>query len=300
MEQTMSKNPNLRNDGSPKSTGFFGVVKTLDGTNRDMTEFSVGVDFGSGETEIPSLVPTLSREELDYLRKGNDPSKAIIEKAIAHAKYRTDQGKSPFWVEGEEMYSIPQGKNKNPRRTAASQQNERVLYPPVESLAQSLSEKAGAVLKGLANVPADAARYLLRGAVWAANKAGMLSEVKARMAKNAINESADNPIYLSKQYNDFLNAMGDKHPSTALASEVIGSALSGAAIAKGVQSLGKNLTGKVDLAKTPQRIMGVPIRVPKKYKHRWNQKGPVVIGNASAGAYTLAEEIVPTIDSYKK
>lgn len=86
----------IRNDGTKKGTGFFGVLKTTDGTNRDMTEFSIGVDFGQGETEIPSLVPTLTKEELDFLRAGNDPSRAIVDKAINHAKQRIQAGKSPF------------------------------------------------------------------------------------------------------------------------------------------------------------------------------------------------------------
>jgi hypothetical protein len=107
MEQSKAKDNSLRKNGTSKSTGFFGAFKTLDGTNRDMTEFSVGVDLGSGEVEIPSVVPTLTRVELDYLRSGNDPSNAIVKKAILHAKERMAQGKSPFWGEGEEVYKIP-------------------------------------------------------------------------------------------------------------------------------------------------------------------------------------------------
>ena len=107
MEQAKVKDNSLRKDGTPKSTGFFGTFKTLDGTNRDMTEFSVGVDFGSGEVEIPSVVPTLTKLELDYLRSGNDPSNTIVEKAKLHARERMAQGKSPFWGEGEEVYKTP-------------------------------------------------------------------------------------------------------------------------------------------------------------------------------------------------
>jgi hypothetical protein len=90
-----------RADGTIKGTGFFGVQKMTDGSNRDMTEFSVGVDFGKGEMQIPTLVPTLTQEELAYLKNGNDPSKAIVDKAITHAKQRLSKGKSPFYKAGE-------------------------------------------------------------------------------------------------------------------------------------------------------------------------------------------------------
>jgi len=92
-----------RNDGTQKGTGFFGVQKMTDGSGRDMTEFSIGVDFGQGETEIPTLVPTLTKKELDFLKAGNDPSKTIIEKATRHAEKRTSEGKSPFIEAGEKI-----------------------------------------------------------------------------------------------------------------------------------------------------------------------------------------------------
>ena len=44
-----------RNDGTDKGEGFFGLLKMTDGSNRDMTEFAIGVDFGNGETEIPTI-----------------------------------------------------------------------------------------------------------------------------------------------------------------------------------------------------------------------------------------------------
>lgn len=96
----------LRADGTQKGTGFFGVQKMTDGSGRDMTEFSIGVDFGQGETELPTLVPTLSEQELEFLKAGNDPSKAIIDKAISHAEQRISAGKSPFIEPGEEVKSF--------------------------------------------------------------------------------------------------------------------------------------------------------------------------------------------------
>ncbi len=89
-------NPNdLRADGTQKGRGYFGVLKRPDGYIS--TELSIGpVNLGGKETEIPSLVPTLSQDEIDYLLKGGEPTQAIIGKAVEHAKQRIAEGKSPF------------------------------------------------------------------------------------------------------------------------------------------------------------------------------------------------------------
>jgi len=102
----MSENFGARADGTQKGTGFFGVQKMTDGSNRDMTEFAIGVDIGQGETEIPTLVPTLSKKELEFLKAGNDPSKAIVDKAVSHARQRISGGKSPFIEAGEKITSL--------------------------------------------------------------------------------------------------------------------------------------------------------------------------------------------------
>jgi hypothetical protein len=91
-----------RQDNTPKGRGFFGELKRPDGTIS--TEISVGVGMNGKETEIPLIVPSLSKEELDYLLKTPIKSKtffdnmppSILEKAMEHAKMRVDQNKSPF------------------------------------------------------------------------------------------------------------------------------------------------------------------------------------------------------------
>jgi|SaaInl59LU_5_DNA_1037362.scaffolds.fasta_scaffold00344_10 hypothetical protein len=142
MEQSKAKDNSLRKNGTSKSTGFFGAFKTLDGTNRDMTEFSVGVDLGSGEVEIPSVVPTLTRVELDYLRSGNDPSNTIVKKAILHARERIAQGKSPFWGKGEEVYKIPA-----PERNTADNL-ERILIDRASQPSKPVDAGLATYLKG--------------------------------------------------------------------------------------------------------------------------------------------------------
>lgn len=102
----MPSNPDwgLRADGTPKNSGWLGVLKA---DNGDMTEYSVGVTFSGNEMEIPSVVPSLNREELEYLLKGNAPTRAIVDKAAAHAIGRIKEGKSPFWEDGDKVYEIP-------------------------------------------------------------------------------------------------------------------------------------------------------------------------------------------------
>jgi hypothetical protein len=102
----------LRADGTKKDVGFLGELKRPDGGVS--TELSIGVDFGEGEREIPTLVPTLNKNEINYLLE-TDPDKifttdkeifkSIENKAINHAKKRIAEGKSPFYQSGEEKPS---------------------------------------------------------------------------------------------------------------------------------------------------------------------------------------------------
>lgn len=84
----------LRVDGTRKGEGFLGVLKRPGGGVS--TELSIGVSLNGQETEIPTLIPTLSTEERDFLLQGNKPSKAIVRKAVSHARMRRAQGLSPF------------------------------------------------------------------------------------------------------------------------------------------------------------------------------------------------------------
>ncbi len=93
-------NYGLRADGTQKGPGFLGELKTPSG--KVSTEISIGVNIGGKETEIPTLVPTLTKNEIDYLVKGGKPTKEIVDKAVDHAKSRISQGKSPFAQEGEQ------------------------------------------------------------------------------------------------------------------------------------------------------------------------------------------------------
>lgn len=91
-----------RPDGSPKGMGFFGELKRADGNIS--TEISVGVGMNGKEMDIPLIVPTLNRKELNYLLNTDIKSKSffskmppsIMDKAYEHANTRIKSNMSPF------------------------------------------------------------------------------------------------------------------------------------------------------------------------------------------------------------
>jgi len=103
---------NKRVDGTQKGNGFFGVLKRPDGNVS--TEISIGVGLNGKEVQIPLIVPTLNKSELNYLLtkdpKSDDfmskmPS-TIIDKAVEHAVERLKSGQSPF-ANKDESYDVP-------------------------------------------------------------------------------------------------------------------------------------------------------------------------------------------------
>ena len=86
----------LRPDGTKKGNGWLGKMKMTDGSNQDMTEYSITDGLGGKDILMPSVVPTLSRDEVNYLLGGGKVTPEITNKAIEHAKERMRQGLSPF------------------------------------------------------------------------------------------------------------------------------------------------------------------------------------------------------------
>ena len=84
-----------RPDGSPKGTGWLGELKSTDGQSVS-TELTIGINFDNQERDIPLLVPTLTKEEAQFLTDGGRATGEIVEKAIQHAKKRIQAKKSPY------------------------------------------------------------------------------------------------------------------------------------------------------------------------------------------------------------
>lgn len=90
----------LRSDGSKKGKGFFGMLPFHDG--RQSSEISIGVNINGKEVEIPSLVPTLSKDEIDHLLRGGEPTDEIVRKAADYATKRINAGLPVFAQDGEQ------------------------------------------------------------------------------------------------------------------------------------------------------------------------------------------------------
>ena len=120
-----------RDDGTPKGNGFLGVLPRPDGTVS--SEISIGVTIDGKEVEIPTMVPTLSKAETQWLltHDVSDPSKfprAIIQKAVDFAKPRLAAGQSPF--AGPEESPMPQ---------AQPDETMRAQLPPAGSIRRPIT-----------------------------------------------------------------------------------------------------------------------------------------------------------------
>ncbi|CAB4160564.1 hypothetical protein UFOVP765_23 [uncultured Caudovirales phage] len=101
----MAEDYGMRESGSGKKyTGWKGELKRLDNPNQVSTEISTTVGLNGKEVEIPLIVPTLNKKELDFLLSVDPKSKefgarlpsSVMKKAIDHAVTRMKLGKSPF------------------------------------------------------------------------------------------------------------------------------------------------------------------------------------------------------------
>lgn len=101
-----------RPSGEKKGMGYFGELKRRNGDVS--TEISVGVGMNGKEMEIPLIVPTLTKKELEYLLSTDVESKSffsnmpssIMDKAYDHAQTRIKSGMSPF-ANDDEMMELP-------------------------------------------------------------------------------------------------------------------------------------------------------------------------------------------------
>lgn len=113
-QQNWQPNPeDLRPDGTLKGNGWLGKLPlNLPGGKKGVaTEYSVGVQIGGKEMDIPSLVPTLSKDEVDLMVNDIIPNHknvpdSIVQKAVDFAKGRIAQGKSPFAENSESPSGI--------------------------------------------------------------------------------------------------------------------------------------------------------------------------------------------------
>lgn len=117
--------------GDLKSNGFYGPLPTAGGETA--TEMSIGVDG----REIPSLVPGLSRNQIDAATgfgsfDGISPEMTRV--ANQHAIQRELQGKSPFWKTGEQVAELPAYERQAPEYRPLPPEQVNVTQGPRDNL----------------------------------------------------------------------------------------------------------------------------------------------------------------------
>jgi hypothetical protein len=91
-----------RNDGTNKGTGYLGELKLPDGSvATEYTTQSNAVTVNGERIDFPTLVPTLSKQEISLMQNDLIPNKKeipepIMRKAIDHANMRLQKGLSVF------------------------------------------------------------------------------------------------------------------------------------------------------------------------------------------------------------
>lgn len=150
----------LRADGTPKGNGFLGVLNRPDGSVS--SEISIGVNIDGKEVEIPTLVPTLTAAEKQWLLSNDirDPKKippAIIQKAVDFATPRIKAGKSPFADDHESPNALPPIGGEVTPKTAPAKPAvpERSWVDTAEDVALGAAKGVGNTVYGLGKLVHD-------------------------------------------------------------------------------------------------------------------------------------------------
>lgn len=133
----------LRQNGTQKGKGYFGEIP-LEGENKGiMTELGSEMDVGDQRIHYPLIVPTLNKEEIDLLKRGEKPTEAIQKKAQEHAIRRISQGLDPF-ASVEEEGKTPLPKEKTQIDKYLEMPREEFMKLPInerQDIAKQIGEK---------------------------------------------------------------------------------------------------------------------------------------------------------------
>lgn len=132
---TERKNYGKRADGTKKGSGWLGEIRLPNGDVA--TEYSIGVGLDGQDIEIPTLVPTLTQEEVAMMRDDIIPNNKPIpddikNKAVAHARQMMSEGKSVWAPEApttdeEKVEGLYEDAAQVAGRTAAMQASKNKL-----------------------------------------------------------------------------------------------------------------------------------------------------------------------------
>ena len=148
-----SEDYGYRADGTKKGRGWLGPIVLPDGKTV-ASEYSVGVGIDGKEMEIPTLVPTLTPEEVALMRDDIIPNhkqvpEPILNKAIDFAVSQMKQGKS-VWADGNgttaesPIPATPPGVGETVEAEAVKEGKEKLDTPPVEVTVNTPAQKAAA------------------------------------------------------------------------------------------------------------------------------------------------------------
>ncbi len=101
----------IREDKTLKAQGYFGPIKNVEGTPATEISLSGGIPMSKPFTHeddllYPSIVPGMTKEQLESQLAGQDLSPELDDMAWRHARERLKAGKSPFATPGEQ-YPFP-------------------------------------------------------------------------------------------------------------------------------------------------------------------------------------------------
>jgi hypothetical protein len=91
--------------GTVKGKGYFNEVPMNQGGA--MTEYSSAYGQDGNLVSHPLIVPTLTKQEIDLLGMGIEPTPEIYKKAQDYAQQRIGAGQSPFATPQELRYPMP-------------------------------------------------------------------------------------------------------------------------------------------------------------------------------------------------
>ena len=124
-----------RRDGSIKSAqGFLGPVENLE-TGKTMTELSIDLEMDGKNVQIPTMVPTLTAEEIKTLQSQNWEGRAkelprsIVRKAVDHARKRMDAGLNPFYKDDEGREGKAKGGKIDKKKMACNKPKRTASHP---------------------------------------------------------------------------------------------------------------------------------------------------------------------------
>ena len=207
--------PTLRPNGTKKGKGFYGPLKTS--TGKDMTEYSIGVEWDGAEHLLPTIVPGLSLKDKNYLLLndgfGNDEkiNKGITDNAIRYAQLRQKEGQPLFATEKEEgrlKFALGGITGKVPINAEGGEVIETPGGMPMEL--QGPSHAEGGIDM---NVPQDTEVYSKRlkgsdGKTMADRKKlreKQISKIEKLLQKNPNDSALKKTLEKIKQNNDFLD-----------------------------------------------------------------------------------------------